>query len=125
MLNISFGVGSTSLGKANGSAGHVQTGMSRRVNQGVCTHHASFAGEQEHESGVVVHDTLEVLVLTHCWSLGKFGFVPRYILHACGVSLLRSLYATHIVAVKVVSHGAGGQVRPPAHIGPRAGGPVV
>ena len=55
----------------------------------VCTRHMCSAGEQEDESGVVVHDALEVLVLTHCWTLGKFDFVPRYVLHACGVSLLR------------------------------------
>ena len=51
------------------------------------TQHASFVRKQEQESGVVVHGALEVLVLTHCWSLGQFGFMPRYTLSACIMSL--------------------------------------
>ena len=54
----------------------------------VSTRHVSSAGEQEEESGVVVHNALEVLVLTHCWSLGKCGFMPRY----------HPLRAQHVVA---------------------------
>ena len=57
------------------------------------TQHASFVRgqeqEQEEESGVVVHDALEVLVLTHCWSLGQCGFTPKYIPHARSLSLPR------------------------------------
>ena len=59
----------------------------------------SSVGEQEEESGVVVHDALEVLVLTHCWTLGKCGFIPRYTLTACTMSLPARRCAVHNVAV--------------------------
>ena len=35
---------------------------------------------------MVVHDPLEVLVLTRCWGVGKRGFLPWYVWHTLPTS---------------------------------------